>query len=280
MTLTPHLVAAAGGALAAFVAQVAFAFLLPPAPASDAQPGLAVLLPVAISNLLASGTLAWLAAAMPGPTVTRARWLWTIWGGIQANYFSEVLLFDIGLPRLDALRLLAHGLLVAAAAATVVAWRSPAAAPVRAGAPAIAPAPRLSGLWVAPPLYVVLYLGAGLAVWPLVADYYLARPMPALGPVVALQVVRGLAFGAIVHLIASASIGSRLRAALGAGLALSVLGAVAPLIVPNPYMPEPIRMAHLAEVASSNLAFGAILAWWLQRRRIVAPHRPAVTASS
>lgn len=47
-------------------------------------------------------------------------------------------------------------------------------------------------------------------------------------------------------------------------LAIGLLFAVvmnAPLLLPNPYMPEPVRMAHLAETASSNFIFGALIGW-------------------
>lgn len=49
-------------------------------------------------------------------------------------------------------------------------------------------------------------------------------------------------------------------------LAVGLLFAVvmnAQLLLPNPYMPEPVRMAHLVETASSNLIFGAFIGWLL-----------------
>ena len=39
-----------------------------------------------------------------------------------------------------------------------------------------------------------------------------------------------------------------------------------PLLLPNPYMPEPVRMAHLVETASSNFIFGALIGWLLTPR--------------
>jgi len=41
------------------------------------------------------------------------------------------------------------------------------------------------------------------------------------------------------------------------------------LLLPNPYMPEPVRMAHLVETASSNFIFGVFVAWVLIARRRV-----------
>ena len=42
------------------------------------------------------------------------------------------------------------------------------------------------------------------------------------------------------------------------------------LLLPNPYMPEPVRMAHLAETASSNFIFGLLVGCLLTERFTVA----------
>ena len=55
-----------------------------------------------------------------------------------------------------------------------------------------------------------------------------------------------------------------------AGLAVSLLFAVvmnAQLLLPNPYMPEAVRLAHMVETASSNFIFGWLVAWLLHRRQ-------------
>jgi hypothetical protein len=44
----------------------------------------------------------------------------------------------------------------------------------------------------------------------------------------------------------------------------------AQLLLPNPYMPEAVRMAHLRETASSNFVFGALVGWLLSGRRVPA----------
>jgi hypothetical protein len=52
-------------------------------------------------------------------------------------------------------------------------------------------------------------------------------------------------------------------------LALVLLFAVlmnAQLLLPNPYMPEAVRMTHLIETASSNLVFGFLIGWLLTQR--------------
>jgi hypothetical protein len=39
----------------------------------------------------------------------------------------------------------------------------------------------------------------------------------------------------------------------------------AQLLLPNPYMPEAVRMAHLLETATSNAVFGCAVVWILTR---------------
>ena len=53
-------------------------------------------------------------------------------------------------------------------------------------------------------------------------------------------------------------------------IALGSLFAVmtAPLLLPNPYMPEAVRMAHLVETGSSNFVFGAFIGWLLTQRHV------------
>jgi hypothetical protein len=56
--------------------------------------------------------------------------------------------------------------------------------------------------------------------------------------------------------------------ALAIGLLFSVV-MNAGLLLPNPYMPEPVRMAHLAETASSNFILGVFVGWLLTARHAV-----------
>ncbi|SRR6266496_766342 len=54
-----------------------------------------------------------------------------------------------------------------------------------------------------------------------------------------------------------------------AGLAVSLLFAIvmnSQLLLPNPFMPETVRMAHLIETASSNFLFGWLIVWLLLYR--------------
>jgi hypothetical protein len=106
-----------------------------------------------------------------------------------------------------------------------------------------------------------LYTAAGLMAWPFLRSYYEGRPMPPLGTVLLLQIVRGALLSLLAWLVARHEPAGRRPAALSAGLAFSLIGGVAPLLIPgNPYLPDPTRQAHLVEVGISNLLFGVVAA--------------------
>jgi hypothetical protein len=54
--------------------------------------------------------------------------------------------------------------------------------------------------------------------------------------------------------------GSTLQKGVVLGLLLSILGS-SQLLLPNPYMPETVRIAHLIETATSSFLWGIILAY-------------------
>jgi hypothetical protein len=60
------------------------------------------------------------------------------------------------------------------------------------------------------------------------------------------------------------------RTVAGNHSAIGLLFAVvmnAQLLLPNPFMPEAVRMTHLMETASSNFIFGLLVGWLLTQRR-------------
>lgn len=244
---------AAVGTVALFGWQIALSFLVP---AASAPPpgGLGLVL---LSNALTATLLAGLAVRLRAVGWRRALVLWLVWGGIQANAMVEAIFFDINLPRRDALWLTVYLLAVSAgfALCAALAFRGRAEGPAM---PALDRAPAWWRFAVTDLLYVFLYFAAGMLAYPYLRAFYEARPMPAMGSVVAMQFVRGLVLSGIVLLILRQLRTTRRTAALLAGLTLSILGGVAPLLVPNAYLPEAIRYAHLPEVGVSNFLFGWI----------------------
>ena len=125
-------------------------------------------------------------------------------------------------------------------------------------------------------VYVILYFTFGYFVaWrrPGVAEYYggvdpgsflaqmrtVLRNTPWLVP---FQILRALCWVALALPVIRMLKGKWLETALSIALLFAVV-MNAPLLLPNPYMPEPVRMAHLVETASSNFIFGVFVGWLL-----------------
>jgi hypothetical protein len=115
-------------------------------------------------------------------------------------------------------------------------------------------------------LYVVLYFIAGIAVHPFIRDFYANRWLPSVGELCAIQFCRGALYVAVALPFLRRMTGQRLRAGIILGLCLAVLGGIAPLLLPNPYMPAQIRFAHAIEVGLSNFIFGLTVAALLVSR--------------
>jgi hypothetical protein len=124
--------------------------------------------------------------------------------------------------------------------------------------------------------YVILYFTFGYFVaWrnPAVREYYggidpgsfvaqmgtVLRDTPWLVP---FQILRAMCWVALALPVIRMMKGQWPETALAIGLLFAVV-MNAQLLLPNPYMPEPVRMAHLVETASSNLIFGVFVGWLL-----------------
>ena len=131
--------------------------------------------------------------------------------------------------------------------------------------------------------YVILYFTFGYFIaWrnPAVREYYggadpgsflaqmgsVVRERPWL---VAFQIFRAMCWVAIALPVIRMLDGDWLETALALGITFAVL-MNAQLLLPNPYMPEPVRMVHLVETASSNFIFGVLIGWLLTERRAFA----------
>jgi hypothetical protein len=124
--------------------------------------------------------------------------------------------------------------------------------------------------------YVILYFTFGYFVaWrhPGVPEYYggvdpgsflaqmrtVLRNTPWLVP---FQILRAMCWVALALPVIRMLKGKWPETALSLGLLFAVV-MNAPLLLPNPYMPEPVRMAHLVETASSNFILGVFVGWLL-----------------
>ena len=110
--------------------------------------------------------------------------------------------------------------------------------------------------------------------------FYQAQGTPPAGQIVAMQLLlRGPVFVGLCILLAAMMRLPRATGALAVGLAFTLLSGVVPLLVPNPFMPDPVRWVHFGEVVSSNLVFGSIVALlWSRRREAGTAHDTSLAA--
>jgi hypothetical protein len=78
------------------------------------------------------------------------------------------------------------------------------------------------------------------------------------------QILRGLFWVVIAVVIFDATPGSWLKKGGMLSLLLVAVGC-SPLLLPNPVMPEPVRLAHLLETSASGVVLGLAKAWLLVR---------------
>ena len=120
--------------------------------------------------------------------------------------------------------------------------------------------------------YPVLYFIAGTIIFPFVKDFYVGQTLPPFGRLLAMQlVVRGPMLVGLCLLLLRLLRLPRVSGALAVGTVLALLNGVAPLLIPNPYLPDVVRWAHLCEITSSNFVFGGIVGWLWGRPGAAAP---------
>lgn len=129
--------------------------------------------------------------------------------------------------------------------------------------------------------YLILYFAFGYFIaWqnPAVRAYYggtdegnffaqmgsTFRDMPWLIP---FQIFRAMLWTALALPVIRMMKGSRWETALAIGLLFAVV-MNSQLLLPNPYMPETVRISHLIETASSNFIFGLLISWLLTQRSL------------
>lgn len=127
--------------------------------------------------------------------------------------------------------------------------------------------------------YLILYFTFGYFIaWrnPAVREYYggtdpgsffaqmgtVLRDTPWLIPI---QVLRAMLWVALALPVIRMLKGQWPETAVAIGVLFAVV-MNSLLLLPNPYMPGPVRMAHLVETASSNFIFGVLIGWLLTNR--------------
>jgi len=236
--------------------------------------------------------------------ILRSRWTgWKLIAAVWLGFYGtgtvlpqiEILVFPMAIPPGTLPRLLLMGFITTAIFTPLAVWilgkRKPAVPAAESNPPLpAAPSRELILRFAAiAAIYVCVYFTFGYFIaWrdPAVRAYYggndpgtffvqmknVLRDTPWL---VAFQVLRGVLWGLIALPIIRMIKGRRWEAGLAVALLFSVVLSDK-LLLPNPYMPEQVRMTHLIETASSNFLLGWIAAWLLTKPRATGVNAVAV----
>lgn len=126
--------------------------------------------------------------------------------------------------------------------------------------------------------YPIIYFAFGYFVaWqnPAVREFYGGGPLIGFFPhmrtvlqdmplLISFQVLRAMMWVALALPVIRMMKGKSWEAVLAVGLLFAVLH-TSQLLLPNPYMPQEVRMVHLVETAPSIFIFGLLVAWLLNR---------------
>lgn len=109
--------------------------------------------------------------------------------------------------------------------------------------------------------YVVLYVTAGMLILPRIQAWYEEQGLLDIDPalVLPLQVVRGALYVAFVLPLLRSMRVARWQAALAMAVMIPLVHGVAPLMSPNPFMPDYVRHAHMIEIGWSNFVLGLLI---------------------
>jgi hypothetical protein len=120
-------------------------------------------------------------------------------------------------------------------------------------------------------LYLVFYITAGLTlinIYPELTKFYNEKTPPPPELIFGTQLIRGLIFISIAILICRTVNLSLFKKAVLTGLIFSIIGGIAPLILPSAEMPSYIRLGHGFEVGISNFLYGLILGYLFSQKLI------------
>jgi hypothetical protein len=186
---------------------------------------------------------------------------WLYWGLSYVSNLIEAVYFAVIPPRAARLSALA-GLILALTTAGLLELMT-----AQRDAPHERPTILTAGVaWRIPVLafaFFVIYLAAGIAIHPWIASFYAHRHLPTLTQLLRLQLCRGALDLSCIYPVYRVWRKSRTRAVWVSACVLTVLCGWGPLLLPNQFLPGPIRLAHAVEMGASGIVFGIITAFLL-----------------
>ena len=178
---------------------------------------------------------------------------WVYWGLTYVSNVIEAVYFTI-MPGLTAILAALIGLATSLVVAGCLEYLTPFQITKSVYPVVLAP-----GAWWRIPVlalaFFVIYLAAGIAIHPWIAAFYAHRQLPALPQLLRLQLCRGALDISFVYPIYRRWGQSRRAAAWVSACMFPILCGWGPLLLPNPFLPGAIRLAHAAEMGVQSASW-------------------------
>jgi cytochrome bd-type quinol oxidase subunit 2 len=114
--------------------------------------------------------------------------------------------------------------------------------------------------------YLLLYLVAGMLIYPKVQDWYELQGFEA-GPwILPLALVRGACYALFSLWLVRSMRCTRMQCAFAIAVMFPILAGIAALVIPTGIMPSHVRAWHALEIGWSNFVFGFLVGWLFWRR--------------
>ena len=188
------------------------------------------------------------------------------WGLSYVSNIIEALAFKV-IPAAGALK----GVLVGLVLALVAAWLLERLTPSQAAQSQPQSTFAAGAPWRIALLaftFFVLYIAAGIAIQPWIMSFYAGRTLPSMRELAILVPSRGLFDIACIAPWFLQWQKSRRHAVWLSAYVFAALCGWGPLLLPNVYLPGPIRAAHAVEMGVSGVLFGALAAFVLLRSAV------------
>lgn len=217
---------------------------------------------LALADMVLAGVFVALATHSPWRGARLGLAIFTLAFGVGTlGTLIEAVFFRL-FPTATALHLAVNAALVAAVAALGVTWLAGSATVTALPASPVGTGRQILRFTGSSLIYTICYLGAGIAVLPFVRQFYATGGLPSGGATLGMQLfIRGPLLVLLGILVVRMTSMTRAGQATLVAAVMVGLGGLAPLLVPNPFMPDAVRWAHLVEITVSNAVFGSLVGW-------------------
>lgn len=221
-----------------------------------------------VSNFLVALVLTLVASSAQWRGAPLSATIFILFFGVY--YFDTMILslfYRLDTPFIHMFATMVAGLFVSLSSALVIVWMSGGmrSAGFESVAERILRSP-LQWAWrvlVCEAAYVAVGFVVGTLVSPFVSGFTAPTGSPSTLEVLLMHGCLGLVYVGLAIPFVSMMRGTRLSIGLSLGATISVLGGIAPLLPPNPFLPAAFRFTHMLEAGIANFVYGLFVGYFL-----------------